>query len=376
MENYRLNSRIASPEREYLIQTTNDSATHRIRSSIFSDGVLLETSEEDFFPNLPEPELLELVKNTHKERKEEVEHLFERFKEALGSEDVEQIDYLGLALMYKRMFAEAEALFRHATTLRPEAHEPLNHLGMVLMIRQSFPEAAEVFDRCVKLQPKFADYHNNLGEAFLAINSCKRAMIEIDEAINLNIYYGDAYFNKALGYILNAVKREDFQLFSEHQNKTQEMLDKAVVICPDYNDRNLEEGKSLLERGELESAYDKLVQARENKKARRYREFSGVYLKFMLGADKVDEKILARRIKHLKDEISRNPHFPDLHYDLAVSYTLMGRFVHSKAIHEYQEALKINPDFERAKRSLKLAENEFRGFDVLVKVITRGQGNG
>jgi hypothetical protein len=57
---------------------------------------------------------------------------------------------------------------------------------------------------------------------------------------------------------------------------------------------------------------------------------------------------------------------------LAVAYTLMGRFIHSKAIQEYQEALKINPQFERAKKSLKLAENEFRGFDALVKVITKG----
>jgi hypothetical protein len=34
--------------------------------------------------------------------------------------------------------------------------------------------------------------------------------------------------------------------------------------------------------------------------------------------------------------------------------------------------LKINPQFERAKKNLKLAENEFRGFDALVKVITKG----
>jgi tetratricopeptide (TPR) repeat protein len=332
--------------------------------------------EEEFFPSLSEPELLELVKNTHRERKEEVEHLFIRFREALQSNDLEQIDYLGLALMYKRMYTEAESLFRRAVTLRTEAHEPMNHLGQVLMIQGKFQEAVEVFLRCVELQPRFADYRNNLGEAFLAVGSCKRAMIEFDEAIGLNVYYGDAYFNKALAYILNAINREDFQLFSEHQNRTLEMLDRAIVICPEYHDHRIEEVKTLLEQGDLQLAYEKLLEVREQKKARRCREFSSVYLKFMLGAEKVDERVLARRIKHLKEKISKDPHFPDLHYDLAVAYTLMGRFVHSIAIHEYQEALKINPDFERARRSLKLAENEFRGFDVLVKVITRGQGIG
>ena len=372
MENFRLNSRVASPEREYLIQTFNDSMTHRIRSSVFSNGILLETVEEDFIPTTTEPELLELVKITHKERKEEVEHLLEKFAEAIKSEDVDQIDTLGLAMMYKRMLVEAEVLFRRAVSLRPDSHEPLSHLGTVLMSQHKYDEAVQAFDRCVQLQPSFADYRNNLGEAFLALNSCKRAMIEFEEAITLNLYYGDAYYNKALAYICNAIKREDFKLFSEHASKTLEMLEKAVVIAPEYQDNLYFEGRALFEQGDLEAAYTKLLQVREHKKERRYRESSNVYLRFMLASDKMDDKALSKRILHLKEAISKNPHYPDLHYELAVAYTLMGRFVHAKAIQEYQEALKINPNFERAKRSLKIAENEFRGFDALVKVITKG----
>ncbi len=372
METYRLNSRVASNDREYLIQTVNDTNNHQIRSSIFSEGQLLETIEENVYPHMPEQELLELVKTAHKERKEEVENLFDRYKEALQSNDIEHIDYLGMALMYKRMYNEAESLFRRAVSLRPDLHEPTNHLGMVLMTLHKYPEAVEIFGQCVQAQSKFADYHNNLGEAYLAIGSCKRAMIEFDEAININIYYGDAYFNKALAYILNSIRREDFKLFSEATDKTLEMIERAIVVCPEYQDKNFEEGKRLLTDGDLDGAYAKFVTARDHKKERRFKEFSNVYLKFMLAADKVDEKMLRRRIESLKDAIAKNPHYPDLHYDLAVAYTLMGRFVHSKAIKEYQEALKINPDFDRAKKSLRLAENEFRGFDVLVKAILKG----
>jgi tetratricopeptide (TPR) repeat protein len=197
-------------------------------------------------------------------------------------------------------------------------------------------------------------------------------MIEFDEAVTLNLYYGDAYYNKGLTYILNAIRREDFKLFSEQGEKTIEMLERAVVISPEFHDKSYVEGRALLEQGDLEGAYSKLLHSRESKKERRYREFSSVYLKFMLGVERIDEKVLTRRIKSLKEAIAKNPHYPDLHYDLAVAYTLMGRFIHTRAIQEYQEALKINPTFERARRSLKLAENEFRGFDALVKVITKG----
>ncbi len=372
MENFRLNSRVASPDREYLIQTFNDLTQHRIRSSIFTNGVLLDTVEEEFGANTPEPELLELVKTTHRERKEEVEHLLQKFHDAMQSEEIDQINCLGLAMMYKRMFPEAESLFRRSTTLNADGHDSFSHLGAVMMAQGKPQEAVQPFERCVQLQPQFADYHNSLGEAFLAIGSCKRAMIEFDEAISLNLYYGDAYFNRALTYIFNAIRREDFKLFSEHAAKTMEMLERAVIIAPELQVPTFIEGKELFEQGDLEAAFHKLLYVREQRKERRYREFSDVYLRFLLNADKVDDRVLARRIKQLKDAISKNPHFPDLHYELGVAYTLLGRYTHAKAIQEYQEALKINPNFERAKKSLKLAENEFRGFDVLIKVIMKG----
>jgi hypothetical protein len=47
MENFRLNSRVASAEREYLIQTFNDPTQRRVRSSIFP-RLLLDTVEEEF----------------------------------------------------------------------------------------------------------------------------------------------------------------------------------------------------------------------------------------------------------------------------------------------------------------------------------------
>ncbi len=372
MESFRLNSKVASDDREYLIQTVNDASSHKIRSTIFSNGQMLETFEEEFVPNIQQEELLELVKTTHNERREEVEQLFERFEEAVQSDDYELVNCLGVALMYKRMFAEAETLFRHAVSLKEDADEAYCDLGQVLFLTGDMAGATQAFETCVKLNPDFADYRNFLGEAYLESRSCKAAMAELDRAVDLNVYYGDAYYNKALAYILNSITREDFKLFSEAGDKVPEMLERAVVICPEFKCAEFETGKTLLADGDLEGGFAKLRAAREKKRQARRREFANIYLKFLLYADRIDEKILTRRIKSLKDAISRNPHYPDLHYDLAVAYTLMGRFIHSKAIQEYKEALKINPEYDRAKRSLRLAENEFRGFEALVKAITKG----
>ncbi|MCK4858127.1 MAG: tetratricopeptide repeat protein [candidate division Zixibacteria bacterium] len=366
-----MSTRLRSEAREYLLQTANDIHNNCVRSSVFTDGALLEIFDEEFTPSIGDAELRELVKNTHRERQEEMEHLFTRLGEVYQSEDVDQMDYLGLVFTYRHMYNEAESLFRRALELNPDANEVLYHLGQVLMIKKSYREVAEILGKCVELKPKFADYRNCLGEAFLGLESCQRAMIEFDEAIKLNLYYGDAYYNKALTYILNAVKREDFKLFSEYSQKTAEMLERAVVICPEYQDDNFRQGKTLLENGDLREAFQKLLAAREVKKRLRFRDYSAVYLKFLLASNKIDEKTLTRRIRRLKTDISKNPHYPDLHYELAVAYSLLGRFIHAKAIEEYKEALRLNPRFERARKNLKLAENEIKGFDALARVIIK-----
>lgn len=94
-------------------------------------------------------------------------------------------------------------------------------------------------------------------------------------------------------------------------------------------------------------------------------------MKFMLGANRVNERLLTKRIKSLQAAIQANPHYADIHHELAIAYTLLGSFIHRKAVEEYESALEINPEFERAKRNLKLAENEIKGFEVLVKAIMK-----
>jgi tetratricopeptide (TPR) repeat protein len=114
-----------------------------------------------------------------------------------------------------------------------------------------------------------------------------------------------------------------------------------------------------------------MTAVRKSLKSKRQAEQSVLQLKTLFAGGVVDEKTLTARIKTLKEQISKNPHFPDLHYELALAYTLLGRFIHSKSIEEYKEALKLNPDFERARRNLKLAENELKGFDNLIKAVVK-----
>ena len=368
---FRLNSRLATPEREYLVQTVNDQNWKRVISSVFVEGELLEAQEEFLENGIESAEVLRRVRETHEERMKELEYLIEVYKETVEGDEVEMMVYLGQALLYKKMHHEAMKLFSKAANLDPDFHQAWAHLGIAQFQLGMWQNASASFSKGVELCPNFADYRNNLGEAYLALDSCKRAVIELEEAVKHNVYYGDAYLNLALAYILNALRREDFRLFSSQTEKTEEMLKKAEMIMPDMVDQTYLEGRKHLEEGDLEKAFQKFLATREKRKEKRWREFSDSYMKFMLGANRLNENLLTKRIKSLKNAISANPHYADLHHELAIAYTLLGSFIHRKAVEQYQKALAINPDFERAKRNLKLAENEIRGFEVLVRAIMR-----
>ena len=83
MESYRLDSRIVEDDKEFLIQTVNDTREGIIKTSLFANGELLDSSIMPHSEEMGEPEILELIKATHGEKKSELEYLLKSFKEVM-----------------------------------------------------------------------------------------------------------------------------------------------------------------------------------------------------------------------------------------------------------------------------------------------------
>jgi tetratricopeptide (TPR) repeat protein len=148
-------------------------------------------------------------------------------------------------------------------------------------------------------------------------------------------------------------------------------LNKVTVIMPEIIDDDFQEARRYLREGNLESAFTKFLKLREKRSQLKHSEASNFYLKFLLKADQLNEKIITKRIKYLQKAVSDNPSYADLHYELAVAYTLLSRFIHGKAIEEYKKALLINPAFDKADKNLKIAKNEIMGFDLVIKNVLK-----
>ena len=370
MESYKLDSKIVEEDKEYLIQTINDLNEGVIRTSFFLNGELLDSKIVPHGGDIAEADLLNLIKITHSDKKLELEYLLKSFKDVISDGKAEVMFHLGSALFYRRMFSHARQLFQAAIKIKHDYHEGYFLLAQTELASGRIDAAVKAAIKAVELQSQYADYRNLLGEAYLAAGSCKRAVIEFEEAIKQNIYYADAYFNLAIAYILNAINREDFEMYPDLAGRTSDVLKKAILINPNYKTSIYDEAVACLSSGDLKRACMLLKTVREEKKEIARQARTSHSDRFLLLADGISQKSVAERIDNLEKEINRNPGYVDLYNELAYCYLFQSRLGWQKGVEFFKKALEINPQMPESRRSLELAEEYFLKLNDTICDIT------
>lgn len=343
METYRLNSKLVENKKEYLIQTVNDVNLGAVSSEIYINGQITETIKFPHPEKIKPEEILSLVKSTHEEKKKEIETLLAAINQTIESHNPEMIYNLGLAFYYKKFYDEALDLFNNAVSLEKDYHQVYNYLGMTNLALGNIDVAVKTAEKAVKNRPEYADYRNNLGEAYMAVRKFKNAGYEFEKAIHINTYYDDAYFNYGLVLLLNAIEKENMEMFSNFLSKSHEYFTKASLIYPDYRTANFERGLGALKIQELKQAFSFLKQVREEKKELSRRKHAPYYLKYALYPQWISEKVVNDRITFLQKEIRKNPTYVDLHAELARCYLEQSRILWEKGIARYNKTLELNP---------------------------------
>lgn len=357
MENYRLKSKVSINDKEYMVQTVNDSSQFSVVSSLFVDGQILEVTRYPHPNEVSAEEVLAMVKTTHNEKKSELEHLMGTYSKVIRSGDYDLMYHLGTAFYFKRIFDEAISLFEAVITGRPDHHQAANYLGLTLLARNRCDEAVKALAKAVEIRPNFADYHNNFGEALLEAGFCRRAVEELETALKHNIYYSDAYFNLGIAFIVNAVKREDFDMYSNLVEKTTDLFNRAALISPDFKTPQYEEGFEALRQGDLPRAFTLFKAVRDSRREKNREQFSSFYIRFMLYADRPSEKAVADRIGYLREEINKNPTYVDLYHELAMCYLQQAQFSWQKGIDQLRHTIEINPRLAKTKLALEKARD-------------------
>ncbi len=370
METYRVSSKVRDNNREYLIQTSNDSHLGAVATSVFVNGEPKETVNCPHPSEISPQEILSLVKVAHGEKKKEIETLLQAYRKALDSGSQEMLYHLGTAFYYKGFLDEALELFSTAVRLNSDFHEALNHLGLSELWAGRVDSAIKSLERAVALRPGFADYRNNLGEALLANNATKRAILEFEQAIGINMYYADAYLNIGLARISQELSFPDQARIQETMARIADSFRKASLIYTGYATPQFEEGLTALTQADLSRALAIFRRIREGKKENHRREFSSFFMKFAAFPEMVSEKVVADRIEFLKGEISKNPNYVDLHTDLGHCYLEQARTSWQRAIEQFNSSAEINPSLGKVRVTLDVAEETYKNISQALSRIS------
>lgn len=374
MQKFSLETKICIKEREYHLRTSNNVFENKVISSLFEGGEVICSREVSYDHKLDEDSVFKLIKSIHEEEKGELESLMRISKKLSETDHAEAHNKLGLAFLQRKMYKEAIDEFMQAIDKDTQFPEAYCNLGIACVELGMYKEATDVYVRAINLAPGYADFHNNLGKIYLKQKKCKKAINEFKKAIGLNPYYGEAHYNLGLAYMINALEKEEYEYATSLYDRTMKELETAVQINPSYENRQFHEGKEKLADGNIEEALRKFELALES--APRQQEFSlplNFYLRFLYDEENLDEESILQYVKTLEKMLEKNPDYADLRNHLGVAYTILCRYINRKAVKQFQLALETNPKYRTASRNLKLAENDSKGFHVLLSAILRGR---
>ena len=210
------------------------------------------------------------------------------------------------------------------------------------------------------------------------MGQCKNAVEEFDKAIELNPYYAEAFFNKALSYVLNQITRNNFDLTQNYLSEVKKCLEKARLINPSYQNNHYLKGLEYIKSDEPAKAFEelKIAKYRGTQFFYRYDKYE-YYLKLFILDESNHFELIWKYIKFLQELVKKYPNHADIYNDLGLAYCMLRNYINEKAINSFKSALDINPNFERARRNYKLTSYEKTGSELFLKAITsKGYGNG
>ncbi len=356
--------------RGYLLQTSLNELNRNIICSLFSSGRLLTSRTLPLMEGMTGPDLTESVQEIHRQYLADFRSLFGLIERIKDSDKPELIEKLGKTLYSKRLYDEGLELLSLALDKHPDYAGLRILLGKIYLALKRFPEAERELLHAVRLAPEYPDLRNLLGVVFLESKRPTAAIGEFKKAVSINIYFHSAFFNLGLGYIQNGIVKEDFNLAKNLLQNCDTAFGKATMFNPGYLSRNYEQGRLYLARGKLEEAYEILSKVADlNGSPDSHDRLLEMYLRYVHGDGGMTEEGISKYVGELKNFVKASPRYADMQNELGLAYTVTAKFMNDKAIRHFEEALKINSGFSRARKNLKLAENDLKGFEILLEAI-------
>lgn len=370
METYELRSEISSTGAKYYIQSNLVPAQMAIVTSLFHEGSLLSKQVESYDSQMPEQEVRARVREVHDERKARIAMLLGIRASIQKAADPKAHLKLGEALFKQKLFRESMAEVVSAIKLGQETSHAYALLGRSLVQTSSYEKALKSFRRGIDLSPRFPDLHNDLGVTYLKLERCREAVGAFEKALEINPYYYEALLNMAVALTLNVVLKQDYEMSRDLAPRLQKIMSMCLQLRPSLESEDFRAAMNGVGTENYSLVYEKLTTIRADQESFAEEDLSlELYLILNFRETGLSEEEIDRFVRRTVSAIEANPGYADLQNDLGILYTAKCKMFIDKAHECFQEALKLNPDFKRAEKNLKLAINDQQGIHFLLKAL-------
>lgn len=368
MENIGLNNDVAVGGRKFHVQTNFSESEQVIISNAFNEGEVIDSRRVTLADGVSEEDLEARMNDVHQEMITEMEVLYYIYEKVKTVRHAVSANKLGLLFLQKNLVQEAIEQFNLALEIDPNFAEAYNNHGKALLVEENYDQAIEILEKGVAAAPNFADLRNYLGVAYLRSRHFDEAVRHLESAIELNPDYLGAQFHLGLaklGQSLNGAAEGEPQEALRHLELAAENMNEEKIA-------SFDQIMELVHQGSYEEAVERFLETRPKDVLMNFMNIENeFYLKFMYGGKGKDDSFISDYVNKLGELIQENPTYADVHNNLGIAHLIQCRNLFLKALDEFRAALKINPNFKKAEKNLKLAENDGKGFLILLRAILK-----
>ena len=369
MESFELREEIRHGGASYFLQTSYNPENGQIKSSFFRDGSVFD-SVVRIVEETGEEELRELTKEIHQRSKRSFRFILDARDNIGRSDDPNPHLRLAETLLRRNLFREAISEAETAVEKGAKDSRAWMVIGEAFFRLNELDMALDAIRKGIELSPDYPDLHNLIGKIFLLQGMCGMAVESFKKSISLNVYYGEPYLNLIRAYLTNTIIKQDYELSRGIEEKFTSNFEKAGQLNPNLKEGILDEVKESFAKEEYEKALE-LLDSIGSATPRSLVDdiILELYLMLIQSGDEIEEGDIEKYLEKVEEILDRNPNFADAWNSLGILYTAKCKIFMDKASVAFGKALDINQDYEKARKNLRLTENDRQGIFILLKAL-------
>lgn len=381
MADVGLNSNLTLDHRQFHIQTSTNIEEGYIRSEIFEQGRLLYLERYDYErrhqkdAKLLEKRIQQLTDYFHRTILEELEALFFISERVHQDGDPRSHERLGLIFLYLHIFDKAEEHLQKAAAVEDHLYSSSVYLARTYFMQRKYQQAATTLAKLLGKNVPYPDFYNMFGLIALERKQFLQALQYLKQALRLNADYLEAHIN----LIRVLLRRVQLLRATSHREDVEKVVHFLKIIVQKLQKLAtgdvLEFSKKLgdmIGRSMLNKAVGYADDFYEERFIRRFPpELIGYqfYLFLRYYSDEITFDLLQRFEDRMQTAVENSPDYPDLWYYLGLIHLMQCRYYFLQGKDYFNEATRINPNFEKASKNRRIIENDSREFLALIKAI-------